>query len=313
MRISRLTIQILSCLALLAPAAAQAGTAARMCDFDGDGKADPTIARVAGGNLQWWVLRSQDGPMVFTWGLASDLVAGRVMCGDFDGDNKADATIWRSGAQGAFWVLRSTDGAALNIPFGLPGDNPRVINDFDNDGIDDVAIFRDSTGQFWIHPSTSPAGQYTVIKWGQSGDFPHSGDFDGDGLADLHVQRGSQNWIRNSSSGSAVAIFGLGTDFLTVQEFTGDLRDDIVAMRGSSWFVRNTATGAISPYGFTWGPASGRILVPADYDGDGDADIAVYVTATGQWWVKRSSDAGVNIINWGGIGGDLAVNGFAVN
>ncbi len=311
MRTSRLTTQFVACLALLAPVAAQAGTAARTCDFDGDGRADPTIVRIAGGNLQWWVLQSTAGQMVFTWGLASDLVAGNVMCGDFDGDNKADATIWRSGAQGAFWILRSS-GGSMNIPFGLPGDNPRVINDFDNDGIDDVAIYRDSTGQYWIHPSTAPAGQYTVVKWGQSGDFPHTGDFDGDGVADLQVQRGTQNWFRNSTAGTAVVNFGLGTDLLVMQEFTGDLRDDLVAMRGAQWFVRDSATGAVSPYAFTWGPASGRTLVPADYDGDGRADLAVYITATGQWWVKRSSDAGVTLIRWGGVAGDLAVNGFAV-
>ena len=40
-----------------------------------------------------------------------------------------------------------------------------------------------------------------------------------------------------------------------------------------------------------WGnPAHGDVPVPADYDGDGLADVAVYRATTGEWFVHRSSD-----------------------
>ena len=47
-----------------------------------------------------------------------------------------------------------------------------------------------------------------------------------------------------------------------------------------------------------WGDPSWK-PVPADYDGDGKADIAAYNTTTGVWAIIRSSDGANMAIGWG--------------
>jgi FG-GAP-like repeat len=48
-----------------------------------------------------------------------------------------------------------------------------------------------------------------------------------------------------------------------------------------------------------WGGAQ-DIPAPADYDGDGKTDIAVY--RNGDWFIHRSSDGGVTSVGWGSAG-----------
>ena len=59
------------------------------------------------------------------------------------------------------------------------------------------------------------------------------------------------------------------------------------------------------------GDSVGRIRVraePNDFDGDGKADVGVYRTSTGQWFVSRSSDGGLRHETWGSSAlGDLTV------
>ena len=64
------------------------------------------------------------------------------------------------------------------------------------------------------------------------------------------------------------------------------------------WFIHQSSDAALRQIG--WGAtALGDVPVPADYDGEGRAEIAVYRELTGEWFIRRWSDGGLTYWTWG--------------
>jgi hypothetical protein len=81
----------------------------------------------------------------------------------------------------------------------------------------DPAVFRPSTGQWFILTSGSNYTANIVVSWGVSTDVPLQGDYDGDGKADPAVYRPStgQWFVLTSGSNytaSIVHTWGVSTD-----------------------------------------------------------------------------------------------------
>ena len=102
-------------------------------------------------------------------------------------------------------------------------------------GTTDVAVYRPSTGQWWVR------NQFTVT-WGLPTDVPVPGDYNGDGTADVAVYRPStgQWWVRQQFT----AAWGLPTDVPVPGDYNGDGVTDVAVFRPSTgqWFVRNQFT-----------------------------------------------------------------------
>ena len=84
-----------------------------------------------------------------------------------------------------------------------------AMGDYDGDGKQDFAVFRRSTGVWYILESSTNTGR-AVTNFGAVNDFPSVGDYDGDGKTDLCVVRveGTERvwYIQNSSTGQSRRI-----------------------------------------------------------------------------------------------------------
>jgi len=276
-------------------------------DFDGDGKADPTVFRPS--NNTWLTLPSgRHGFRSQEFGLANE---DFVTPGDWDGDGKADVAVWRA-TEGKFYWLASSTHTVNAVSFGTPDDEP-VARDYDGDGKTDPAVVRRSGGQmYWLYTKSSESyvGSSSV-QWGLSTDFVAPGDYDGDGAFDFAVQRPGDTpsspstfLIHLSTNGQLDTVpWGIGTDVVVPGDYDGDGKTDIAVVREGAtptssltWLIRKSIDGATLSYVF--GLTGSDITAQNDYDGDGKCDPAVFRDPTGDF-LYRNSRGRPTTVDWG--------------
>ncbi len=228
---------------------------------------------------------------------------------DFDGDGRTDFSAIQNAGNAMIWHNYQTLAGYRAINFGLFSEDVPVPALYDNDLANDIAVWRDSTGVFYVLNSAD--NTWNVFQFGISGDNPRvTQDFDGDNKADFAVtrkQNGSLVWyISGTSSGFRAVQFGLETDIPLRGDFDGDSKADVAVFRPSNgvWYILKSS-GGIDYVHFGLGTDK---PVTGDYDGDGRTDIAVWRPETGVWHYLKSSDGSYNALQFG-LSGDLPTQG----
>jgi len=104
-------------------------------------------------------------------------------------------------------VKPSSGGSVSDTVFGAAGDI-LVPADYDNDNVNNFAVYRPSDGTWRI----IIGGSTVVSAFGISSDIPVPGDYDGDGSDDIAVYRNGTWYVNRSTSGLLIQNFGLGSD-----------------------------------------------------------------------------------------------------
>ncbi|MGW3993454.1 FG-GAP-like repeat-containing protein [Amycolatopsis sp. NPDC004772] len=279
----------------------QGTTAARADDLRGwiRGQAIIGTAKAAGHGvtLSWTPLTASDDVTYSIYASSSGPVV--VSAEQLVGTTKASTFLHSATARKTWNYLVVANGAAS--PQFTATTGPRSLTDFTGDGKADIATFtRGSAGDVFVAGSDGTKFTGTSALWHDrfsiGAEIPLSGDFDGDGKADVATfarGAGADVYVALSDgtkfNGNGVLwneFFAANDEIPAVGDFNGDGKDDIATFtRGDSAdvYVALSDGTKFTSSALKWHDyfaPHGETPVIGDFDGDGKDDIATFTRGT---------------------------------
>ena len=218
-----------------------------------------------------WHLRHPDGHVsAFYYGNPGDV----PFLGDWDCDGIDTPGLYRQSDGYVYLRNTNTQGTAdIKFFFGNPGDMP-IAGDFNGDGCSTVSVYRPGNQTFYIinelgDDDTGLGAADASYVFGNPGDKPFVGDFDGDGIDTVGLHRESTGlvYFRNThTQGNADVsfVFGNPGDRLVANDWNDDGNDSPGLFRPASTTVylrfTNTQGNADARFMFgqsDWLPVTG--------------------------------------------------------
>ncbi len=116
------------------------------------------------------------------------------------------------------------------------------------------------------------------FRFGQAGDIPVIGDWNGDGIQTVGVVRGNTWLLRDSNTSGPPQynfVFGEPGDIPVVGDWNGDGTSGIAMVRGNRWHLRNRANAGNAGIIFTFGEV-GDTPIAGDWNGSGSDGPGVH-------------------------------------
>ncbi len=224
-----------------------------------------------------WRLRNQSGAVSqFYYGNPGD----SPFVGDWNCDGVDTPGLYRQSDGFAYLRNSNSQGVAnLTFFFGNPGDVP-LAGDFNGDGCDTLSIYRPAEARFYIinklgrNGGGLGAADYSFL-FGNAGDKPVVGDWDGDGIDEIGLHRESSGFFYYRNT--------LTTGIASGQFYFGDPGDRFVSgdwgvvngvdtpavyrPSNATFYFRHTLTQGIADAQRTW-PGAGPWWLPVAGDFD---------------------------------------------
>ena len=181
-------------------------------------------------------------------------------------------------------------------------------------GGDTSGVFRPGNGLLYLKNLNSTGFADVAINYGTGGDYPVSGDWDGNGSDTIGIYRNGSFYLRNSNTlGFADLVFAFGQpgDQPIAGDWDGDGIDTIGVYRSSTgqFLLRNINTAGPAEMAFYLGNV-GDVGIAGDWNGDNMDTTGVFRPGNGVIFLKNANTTGFADIalNYG-LAGDLPVTG----